>query len=145
MKGDRKVIVIPCSGIGKAIASVGREATYEVIENLRPGVSDTVCLSLLVMGDEKARSMVRENPTITIDGCPKDCSSKNVELAGGKEGAHLRVIDVLKEHKDLKPKSVIDIGEEGMKLARILGEEVAKKVDELVEEGVKGSRGQGFE
>ena len=132
MKGDRKVIIIPCSGIGKAIASVGREATYEVIENLRPGVSDTVCLSLLVMGDEKAKKLVKENPVITIDGCPKDCSSKNVELAGGKEGAHLRVIDVLKEHKDLKPKSVIDIGEEGKKLARILSEEVAKKVDELL-------------
>jgi len=132
MGEKKRVIIIPCSGIGKAIASVGREATYEVIENLKPGVTDTVCLSLLVMGDERAQNEVRKNPVITIDGCPKDCSSKNVELAGGKEGAHLRVIDVLKEHKDLKPKSVIDIGEEGKKLAQILSEEVAQKVDELL-------------
>jgi uncharacterized metal-binding protein len=132
MKGDKKVIVIPCSGIGKAIASVGREATYEVIENLRPGVSDTVCLSLLVMGDKRAQNKVRENPVITIDGCPKDCSKKNVEIAGGEEVIHFRVVDALKNHKDLKPKSVIEIGEEGKKLARILGEEVAKKVDELL-------------
>jgi hypothetical protein len=47
------------------------------------------------------------------------------------------VIDALKDHKDLKPKSVIDIGEEGKKLARILGEEVTKKVDELLKENGK--------
>jgi uncharacterized metal-binding protein len=132
MKGDRKVMVIPCSGIGKAIASVGREATYEVIENLRPGISDTVCLSLLVMGDERAKKLVKGNAVITIDGCPKDCSKKNVEIAGGEKVINFRVVDALKDHKDLKPKSVIDIGEEGKKLARILGEEVAKKVDELL-------------
>ena len=132
MGEKKKVIIIPCSGIGKAIASVGREATYEVIENLRPGVSDTVCLSLLVMGDERAQNEVRENPVITIDGCPKDCARKNVELSRGKGTVHLRAIDALKDHKDLKPKSVIDIGEEGKKLARILGEQVAQKVDELL-------------
>jgi uncharacterized metal-binding protein len=133
MMGEKKkVIIIPCSGIGKAIASVGREAAYEVIENLKPDMSDTVCLSLLVMGDERARNLVRENPVITIDGCPKDCSKKNVEIAGGEEVIHFRVIDALKDHKDLKPKSVIDIGEEGRKLAQILSEEVAKKVDELL-------------
>ena len=132
MERKKKVIIIPCSGIGKPIASVGREATYEVIENLRPGVTDTVCLSLLVMGDERATSEIRENPVVTIDGCPKDCSRKNVELSGGKEVFHLRAIDVLKDHKELKPKSVIDIGEEGRKLARILAGEVAAKVDELL-------------
>ncbi|MCX5884457.1 MAG: hypothetical protein NT096_00845 [Proteobacteria bacterium] len=133
MMGEKKkVIIIPCSGIGKAIASVGREAAYEVIENLKPDMSDTVCLSLLVMGDERARNLVRENPVITIDGCPKDCARKNVELSGGKGTVHLRAIDALKDHKDLKPKSVIDIGEEGKKLAQILSEEVAQKVDELL-------------
>jgi len=132
MGEKKKVIIIPCSGIGKAIASVGREATYEVIENLKPGVTDTVCLSLLVMGDERAQNEVRKNPVITIDGCPKDCSKKNVEIAGGEDVIHFRVIDALKDHKDLKPKSVIDIGEEGKKLAQILSEEVAQKVDELL-------------
>ena len=132
MGEKKRVIIIPCSGIGKAIASVGREAAYEVIENLRPGVTDTVCLSLLVMGDERAQNEVRKNPVITIDGCPKDCARKNVELSGGKGTVHLRAIDVLKDHKDLKPKSVIDIGEEGKKLAQILSKEVVKKVDELL-------------
>lgn len=35
MKGQ-KVVIIPCSGIGKSLGTVGRVATYKVTDRLRP-------------------------------------------------------------------------------------------------------------
>ncbi len=131
MSESKRVIVIPCSGIGKAYGSVGREAMYRVIEDLRPDTTDTVCLSLLTMGDVDAQARVRENPTITIDGCPTACAKVNVQAAGGKPAAEFRVFDVFRAHKELKVRSVSDLGENGREMARILAEELAAKVDEL--------------
>lgn len=126
-----QVLIIPCSGIGKAFGSVGREAAYVVMEELRPEVTGTVCLSLLTMGDEDAQREVREYPTITIDGCPTACAKVNVEQAGGTPAAIFRVFDVFKKHKELRVRQVSDIGDNGRKLAEFLAEEIAAKVDEL--------------
>jgi len=128
---EREVIIIPCSGIGKAFGSVGREAAYVVTEELRPGCTSTVCLSLLTLADEDARRRVRRHPTITIDGCPTACARVNVEQAGGKPAATFRVFDVFRQHKELKVRRVSDIGEAGKAMARILAEQIADKVDEL--------------
>ena len=128
---DREVIIIPCSGIGKAFGSVGREAAYVVTQELRPGCTSTVCLSLLTLGDDETRRRVREHPTITIDGCPTACARVNVEQAGANPAATFRVFDVFRRHKELKVRRVSDIGEAGEAMARILAEEIADKVDEL--------------
>lgn len=126
-----EVIILPCSGIGKAFGSVGREAAYVVAEELRAGRAETLCLSLLTLGDEDARERVRRNPTITIDGCPKTCARVNVEKSGAQPAASFRVFDVFRQHKELKVRHVSDIGDSGEKMARILAEEIAQKVDEL--------------
>ncbi len=131
MSDARRVLIIPCSGIGKAYGSVGREAMYAVLEDLCPDQTDTVCLSLLTLGDEAARSAVRDNPTLTIDGCPKACARINVEAAGGTPAGVYRVFDVYRAHKELRVRSVSELGENGRRMARILGEEIAAQVDEL--------------
>ncbi len=136
MTTNNKVIIIPCSGIGKAYGTVGREATYMVVEELRPGLTDTVCLSLLVTGDEETRRRVQENPCITIDGCPLACARKNVEMAGGQQTVNLRVIDTYKEHRDLKPRAVTFIAENGRPLTRFLAEQAAAEVDRIANEEV---------
>ena len=99
MSDSNRVMIIPCSGIGKAYGSVGREAMYAVLEDLRPNATETVCLSLLTLGDEDAQAQVREHSTITIDGCPKACAKVNVEAAGGTPAAIYRVFDVYRAHK----------------------------------------------
>jgi uncharacterized metal-binding protein len=129
----KRVLIIPCSGIGKAYGSVGREAMYALLEDLRPEATDTVCLSLLTLGDDEAQAKVRDHPTITIDGCPKACAQINVEAAGGKPAAIYRVFDVYRAHKDLKVRSVSQLGESGRRMAQILAQEIAMKVDELRE------------
>jgi uncharacterized metal-binding protein len=131
--GQERVIIVPCSGIGKAFGSVGREAAYVVTEELRPGCTQTVCLSLLTLGDEDARRRVRKHPTITIDGCPTACARVNVEQAGAAPAATFRVFDVFRRHKELRVRSVSDIGKAGEEMARILARDIAAKVDELRE------------
>ncbi len=72
----RKVVVLPCSGIGKVYGAMARETTYELMDRVRPGVVVTTCLPLLVIDDPEAKRLVTENPVITIDGCPKSCAHK---------------------------------------------------------------------
>jgi len=133
-EAEERVIIIPCSGIGKAFGSVGREAAYVVTEELCPGRTRTVCLSLLTLGDVEARRQVRKHLTITIDGCPTACARANVEQAGAAPAATFRVFDVFRQHKELRVRSVSDIGKAGEEMARILATDVAAKVDELQKE-----------
>ena len=128
---DDKILVISCSGVGKAFGMASREAMYAVVEELRPEVTDTLCLALLTMGDEEAQARVRSRPTITIDGCPKMCARANVEASGGNLAAGFRVVDTYRRVRELKPQSVAMPDEAGRQLARVLAEEVAAEVDRL--------------
>lgn len=133
-----RVIVIPCSGIGKAFGSVARESVYRVVEDLRPNVTRTVCLSLLTMGDEDAQALVRQLPTLTVDGCAKTCAQKNVEASGGSPVVCYRVLDTYRENRELKVDSVLQLGENGGRLARILADKIVADVDRIVVEDEGG-------
>ena len=130
---QKKVIIIPCSGIGKAFGSISRDATYEVTENLRKDSTQTLCLALLVSGDEKSLQLVRNHKCITVDGCPLQCAEKNVKLAGGNFAGSLRVVDAYKENRHLKPKGVTFLDPDGQQMALKLAERIAEKVDDLLE------------
>jgi uncharacterized metal-binding protein len=131
-KKHKKVVVLPCSGIGKVFGALARETTYELIENVRLGVAVTTCLPLLVIKDSEAEALVSENPVITIDGCPKDCAKKSVEALGKEPDKTYEAIKFYTAHKDLKPEGIAEVNETGRKLAVVAAEEVAKEVDKLV-------------
>lgn len=125
----RKVVVVPCSGIGKTYGTVSREAAYEVVEEMRPETSQLVALSLLVLGDETARAAVADNPAVTIDGCKLACATKMVEEAGGRLARDFAVLDVYREHRQFRPRGIAELNEGGQQLAHVLAEEVAAAVD----------------
>ena len=129
-----KVLVIPCSGIGKALGSLTREAAFQVVEDMRPEQAETLCLSLLTLGDAGAQEKVRTQAVVTIDGCPKGCARVNVEQAGGRPAATLRAADTYRRHRELKPAGVLDLGPQGQELAGYLAEEIAAEVDRLTRE-----------
>jgi uncharacterized metal-binding protein len=124
-------LIIPCSGIGKSFGTISRDSTYCVVEDLKKGETDTLCLSLLVMGDEDARRSAKSHLCIAVDGCPNECAKKNLELSGAKLAANFRVVDILRDHRDLKPNGVTFLDEDGRKSAKILAEKIALTVDEL--------------
>lgn len=130
----RKVVIVPCSGIGKSYGTVAREGAFVVTEDLRSDRTKLVPLSLLVLGDEATRADVTETQAITIDGCKLACAAKMVAESGGNVAHELAVLDVFRRHRDLKPKGIAELSEEGQKLAQVLAEEVVTLVDELVEE-----------
>ncbi len=141
MTGERsEVVVIPCSGIGKAYGAVAREAAYELCEELRPERTRLVALAKLVLGEEQARERVRACPAVTIDGCKLMCASKLVALSGGTVACEVDVLDVYRRHKDLKPDGIAELNETGRKLARVLAEEVAEAIDRLPSEEPSGGR-----
>jgi uncharacterized metal-binding protein len=129
---DQKVIIVPCSGIGKTYGTVSREAAYEVVEELRPERAQLVALSLLVLGDESARLSVAENPAVAIDGCKLACASKMVAESGGRVAQEYAVLDVYRRHRQFKPRGIAELNEGGLRLAHALAEEVAASVDALL-------------
>jgi uncharacterized metal-binding protein len=129
--GERSVVVVACSGIGKPHGTVSREAAYEVTEDRRPGATRLVALALLVLGDEEARAAVAANPTVTIDGCKLACAARMVRESGGLVAEGFAVLDVYRRHRELKPAGIAELNEGGRHLAHLLAEEVTAAVDRL--------------
>jgi uncharacterized metal-binding protein len=127
----QRVCIVPCSGIGKTYGSVTREAAYVVAEELRPGTTEIVPLSLLVLGDEAAQAAVRQAHVITLDGCKLACASVNVRQAGGAAAHEYAVLDFYRQHRNLKPAGIAELNEGGLALAYALAEEVAVAGDAL--------------
>jgi uncharacterized metal-binding protein len=139
MNNDKtRVVVVPCSGIGKPFGTVSREAAYELCEELRPESTRLVALAKLVLGDAAARELLARHPAVTIDGCKQMCASKMVKQSGGTVAREVAVLDVFRRHKDLKPEGIAELNEAGQKLARVLAEEVAASLDSS-DQPVKGA------
>ena len=133
----RKVVIVPCSGIGKTYGTVSREAAYEVTEDMRPADTQLVALSLLVLGDEEARAAMAGNPAVTIDGCKLACATKMVQESGGTVAQDFAVLDAYRRHRQFKPQGIAELNKGGQKLAHVLAEEIAAVVDDLSEDGGK--------
>ena len=137
----RKVVIVPCSGIGKTYGSVSREAAYNVTEDLRPEDTRLVALSKLVLGDEEARSVVAGNAAITIDGCKLACATKMVRESGGMIAQDYAVLEVYRQYKQFKPQGIAELNEGGELLAQALANEIVQVVDELTTS--KGEKANG--
>jgi uncharacterized metal-binding protein len=133
MSEIKRVVVVPCSGIGKTYGTVGREAAYELVETLRPDNSEVVALSLLVLGDTDTRARVQAAPAITVDGCKLACASKMVTESGGRVAYEANVLDTFRRHRQLKPKGIAELNPAGEELARKMAEELAEATDKILE------------
>jgi len=138
MNEKERVVIVPCSGIGKTYGSVSREAAYRVVDELRPEESQLVALSMLVMGDETAREAVAGSPAITIDGCKLACARKMVQESGGTVAQDFAVLDVYRRYRKFKPKGIAELNEGGQQLAQALAEEVSQAIDDVQQELPQG-------
>jgi uncharacterized metal-binding protein len=137
---QQKVVIVPCSGIGKTYGTVSREAAYIVTEDIRPEETQLVALSMLVLGDENARAALTANPAVTIDGCKLACATKMVQESGGTVIQDFAVLDVYRRYKQFKPQGIAELNEGGLQLAEALGNEIAVVVDSLHQNETKGSQ-----
>lgn len=129
-----KVKVIPCSGIGKVFGLMAREAALKVTSELKADETETVCLAHIVTGDAEAKEKIEGYSCITIDGCPKLCAAKNVELAGGIVKAQYRTVDEMKNHRGVDAGNATELTQDGWNIVDELCTKVCSNVDEILKE-----------
>ena len=127
----QQVLVIPCSGIGKVHGLISREVVYRVTDTLPPDQADTVCLALLVTGDADTKQKIQHTSCITVDGCPKLCAHKNVELSGGKAAKGIRVYDTMKMHRGGDFGTATSLSDEGWSVVDEIAAEIVQTVQEI--------------
>lgn len=128
---DKKVKVIPCSGIGKVYGLMAREAVLKTVIELCPEKSETVCLAYIVTGDKEVKEKMEGSDCITVDGCPKMCASKNVTIEGGIVIEEIKVLDTVKAHKGKKFGSPTMLDADGEVVISEIAEKIAKKINEV--------------
>ena len=126
----KKVVIIPCSGIGKPIGTVSRENAYEVMR-LKPDTAETVCLAALTSGDEETIKKIKDNYVITLDGCAKHCAQKNTQAYGKEPDRNYMILKFAAQNPDKKPEGTIDIGKGGHELVKTISEKIVNDIDEL--------------
>ena len=137
-----KVKVIPCSGIGKALGLIAREAALQVTGRLSPDTTETVCLAHLVTGDDTAVRKVKGCDCITIDGCPALCAAKSVEQAGGMVKAKYRAIDEMRNHKGKDAGTASALTADGWQIVDEFAGKIAAKAVELAESAESAERAE---
>lgn len=91
-----KVGIISFSGEALPGGTISRLGARRVLELLRPDVTVTLCLPLFLAGNDGERNFARTHPTITIDGCEKQCAKWGTEKHSGPVSASLVVPEILK-------------------------------------------------
>ncbi|MHA1300497.1 MAG: putative zinc-binding protein [Candidatus Helarchaeota archaeon] len=131
----KMVYIIPCSGIGKVWGSIGREAAYIIVNELRKNQTAIECLPLIVKGKKEVIDKIKSSKVIVIDGCPLKCANNNILDAIGKIDGQFMSIDIVKENRNIKPeRDISKLGNNAKQLSRKLAEKIAQKVDELLNE-----------
>jgi len=134
----KKVGIVACSGEEMAEGTVTRLAALQVLEQLRPNETVTICLPLFLAGGEGDRAFARFYPTIAIDGCDKRCAAHGTEMYSGKPAASIVVTDVIQaDHLGTARR----LSAAGTQAVEVVAEQVAQHVDELL--GVQWDRKQG--
>ncbi|MGB9791197.1 MAG: putative zinc-binding protein [Thermacetogeniaceae bacterium] len=128
---SEKVVVVPCSGIGKVFGLLCREAALKVVTELCPEDAETVCLAYLVTGDEEAKKRIEGKSCITVDGCAKMCAAKNVKLAGGIVKEEFKAVDAMRAHRGVNAGTATRLTEDGWKIAGEFAENIAEAVRKL--------------
>lgn len=124
-------MLVACSGMGKVHGLISREAVYDVTDQRLPGETESMCLARLVTDDAEARTRLQESLCITVDGCPKLCARKNVELSGGHVAHAVRVYDTLKRHRGGQFGSPTTLSPEGWAAAGEIAAEICEAVEQL--------------
>ncbi|NHJ83813.1 MAG: hypothetical protein FK734_00040 [Asgard group archaeon] len=132
-----KIGIIACSGENLVEGTLSRVATRIVVEKLRPLITTILCQPLFMAGDIKnkgggnERLFAMKHKTITVEGCEEACAKFAVEEYSAPAAATIYIREIMKAHPELIPESKENLGEKGLKLAEIIANEIATKVDEL--------------
>jgi uncharacterized metal-binding protein len=127
-----KVGIISCSGEAIPEGTVSRLATRRVLELLRPDVTVTLCLPLFLSGNEGEQNFAKTHPTITIDGCEKQCARWGTEKHSGPVSGALIVSEILGTQPSACHCSSRDACQADKEAVWAVAERIAAEVDRVL-------------
>jgi hypothetical protein len=130
----KKVGIVACSGEELAEGTVTRLASLQVLEQLRPGDTVTICLPLFLAGGEGDRAFARFYPTIAVDGCELRCAARATEMYSGKPAASIVVTELTAEAGLPRAKGLRRLDQAGKQAVEFTTIRIAEIVDELLKE-----------
>jgi uncharacterized metal-binding protein len=129
-----KVGIISCSGEEIPGGTLSRLATLRVLTRLRPNAGVTLCLPLFLAGDPGLRNFARAHPTITVDGCEKQCARWATEEYSGPVSRALVVSQILGDQVTGCRRSSRSSQVEDGEAVRALADVLATALDEVLQE-----------
>lgn len=132
--GASKVGIISCSGEEIPEGTISRLATLGVLRSMRPDATVTICLPLFLAGEGGERNFAKTHPTITVDGCEKQCARWGTEQHSGPVARALVVSDMLGGDCAGCQRSMRSPGPWDENAVRIVADQIASAVDEVLRE-----------
>jgi uncharacterized metal-binding protein len=129
----KKVGIVACSGEELPEGTITRLAALKVLEQLRPSDTVTICLPLFLAGGAGDRAFAKFYPTIAVDGCELRCAGRATEMYSSKPAASLMVRDLIAERGLAAPAGLRKLNAAGQQAVEITANQIAGKVDELLE------------
>ena len=129
-----KVGIVSCSGESIAEGTISRLATRRVLELLRPDKAVTICLPLFVAGNEGEQNFAKTHPTMTVDGCPKQCARWGTERHSGPVSSVLVVSEILGTAANGCSRSSRGSSKADQEAVWIVAEHIASEVDRILAE-----------
>lgn len=127
--GEFRVAVLGCSGIGRLISTVVRQAVY-MIEKDRPDQVMVVGSGPLTGDVPEALGTARRYPLLVIDGCRPHCATVIAEGKGLPIAGKVYAADVIAKRKlSLAGEKREELGEKGMACARAIADEAIAQID----------------
>ena len=134
MENDFRVAVLACSGIGRLVSTIVRQAAC-MLKQDRPDSVVLVSSGSLTGDVPEALEAARKYPLIVIDGCRPKCASAIAAGKGITPAAAIWVAEVVARHKlSLAGENRKALGEKGYAVARKIADEAIEKIDLLVAE-----------
>ncbi|MFX1519345.1 MAG: putative zinc-binding protein [Promethearchaeota archaeon] len=126
-----KIKVAPCTGMGKVLATVARIGALLATDEGKSDDLELICTPCVAAGLPREVERIKGADVIVIDGCIDECCRKIFEENGANIVADIKVWEVLRENKDLKPESRVKLGPKGMALAEKVAEKVKSEAANL--------------
>jgi len=126
-----KIVVVPCSGIGKVMGLLARETALQVTAQMAPDITETVCLAHLVTGEEEAKAKVTGRACMTVDGCTAYCAAASVAAIGGNIQAKYLVLDEMRKHRGKNAGNGSALTADGWQIVDAFASQIVEKANEL--------------
>lgn len=129
---DKRIGVVGCSGEECLGGTISRLVVRKMLEELRPGITTSLCLPLFIAGGEEERRFADKYPTIAIDGCSKCCGKRAIEKFSNKVAGSIDICQIIgKEAAMDKPLSTRNLTDKHLEYVKQVSDKTCEIFDGL--------------